>query len=310
MSVIQLTHISKTYQDGSFLHTNTVHAVQNISFQIQPGECFAIVGESGSGKSTLLRMIGGLEEPTDGQRFFRERPYQKRMCRATRRAIQIVYQNSFEAVNPRFTAAQVVEEPVRYFHLAKRNRRRTEVVQLLQKVGIPACEADKKVHEFSGGQLQRICIARALAAKPEVILLDEPLSSLDVSVQAQIINLLKDLQKEYDLTYILVSHDLEVVYNLSDHIVVMYAGQIVEELTNMARFFELRHPYTKLLLNDASLSDTDLMTDSTETCSAGCAFALRCPFAMERCRKVVPQLTEVSSDHWIACHLENSNETI
>ena len=219
MSLLELNEVSQTYRGGSPLHPRVVRAVRGVSIEVKQGECLAIVGESGSGKSTLLRMIAGLEAPASGSIRFQGRPVTPRAMRGDRRrAIQMVYQNSFEATNPRFTARQVVSEPLQYFRLAPKSEQRHTVEALLRQVGIPEVEADKKVYEFSGGQLQRICIARALAAQPEVLLLDEPLSSLDVSVQAQILNLLRDLQEALGLTYVLISHDLEMVYNLASAI--------------------------------------------------------------------------------------------
>ena len=308
MTILQLEQVTKCYQSGSPLHPRTIRAVDGVSLCAEAGECLAIVGESGSGKSTLLRLAAGLEPPSEGRLLFSGKPYPKRMRGRLRRAIQLVYQNSFDAANPRFTARQVIEEPIRYFHLTPRAERRDAVARLLQTVGLPASEMDKKVTAFSGGQLQRICIARALAAQPEVVLLDEPLSSLDVSVQAQILNLLKDLQEEYRLTYLLISHDLEMVYNLADHLAVMYFGRIVEEITDMSRFSELRHPYTRLLLNDAALADRDLEAEGCGQTDGGCIYAQRCPFAEELCRRQAPPLTERAPGHRIACHRESANE--
>lgn len=308
MTILQLEQVTKCYQSGSPLHPRTIRAVDGVSLCAEAGECLAIVGESGSGKSTLLRLAAGLEPPSEGRLLFSGKPYPKRMRGRLRRAIQLVYQNSFDAANPRFTARQVIEEPIRYFHLTPRAERRAAVARLLQTVGLPASEMDKKVTAFSGGQLQRICIARALAAQPEVVLLDEPLSSLDVSVQAQILNLLKDLQEEYRLTYLLISHDLEMVYNLADHLAVMYFGRIVEEITDMSRFSELRHPYTRLLLNDAALADRDLEAEGGGQTDGGCIYAQRCPFAEELCRRQAPPLTERAPGHRIACHRESANE--
>lgn len=300
MKLLEINQVSKTYRGGPLLHKRIIHAVRDISLSVEEGKCLAIVGESGSGKSTLLRLLAGLEEPDKGEiHFCNQRITPRLMERDTRRAIQMVYQNSFEATNPRFTALQVIEEPLRYFHLAEASRRRDEVTALLEQVGIPALELDKKVYEFSGGQLQRICIARALAAKPKLLLLDEPLSSLDVSVQAQILNLLKDLQEAHGLTYVLISHDLEMVYNLSDHLAVLFSGTVVEEITDMEMFNCLCHPYTDVLLQKTAYSDPE---EAEVQNSAGCVYASRCPYAENQCWREVPPLIEIEPGHRIACH--------
>jgi oligopeptide/dipeptide ABC transporter ATP-binding protein len=213
----------------------------------------------------------------------------------------MVYQNSFEATNPRFTARQVVSEPLQYFRLAPKSEQRHTVEALLRQVGIPEVEADKKVYEFSGGQLQRICIARALAAQPEVLLLDEPLSSLDVSVQAQILNLLRDLQEALGLTYVLISHDLEMVYNLADHLAILFAGTLVEEITDLKQFSSLCHPYTKLLLAPV-IAPAESAAQAEPEGEGGCVYAHRCPNACDRCRAEAPALRELSPGHRAACH--------
>ena len=302
MSLLELNEVSQTYRGGSPLHPRVVRAVRGVSIEVKQGECLAVVGESGSGKSTLLRMIAGLEAPASGSIRFQGRPVTPRAMRGDRRrAIQMVYQNSFEATNPRFTARQVVSEPLQYFRLAPKSEQRHTVEALLRQVGIPEVEADKKVYEFSGGQLQRICIARALAAQPEVLLLDEPLSSLDVSVQAQILNLLRDLQEERGLTYVLISHDLEMVYNLADHLAILFAGTLVEEITDLKHFSALCHPYTKLLLAPV-IAPAESAAQAEPEGEGGCVYAHRCPNACDRCRAEAPALRELSPGHRAACH--------
>lgn len=303
MSLLELNEVTQTYRGGSPLHPRVVRAVRGVSLSVEQGECLAIVGESGSGKSTLLRMIAGLEAPMSGSIRFQAKPVTPRTMRGDRRrAIQMVYQNSFEATNPRFTAQQVVSEPLQYFRLAPKSAQRDSVAALLKQVGIPAMEADKKVYEFSGGQLQRICIARALAAQPEVLLLDEPLSSLDVSVQAQILNLLRDLQEELAPTYVLISHDLEMVYNLADHLAILFAGTLVEEITDLKQFSSLCHPYTKLLLAPVIAPEESAAQAEPEG-ESGCVYAHRCPNACDRCKTEAPALRELSPGHRVACHL-------
>ncbi|MBR0455761.1 MAG: ABC transporter ATP-binding protein [Firmicutes bacterium] len=324
MRLIELQHITMTYQSGGRLHQSEVRAVRDVTLHIEQGECLALVGESGSGKSTLGRIAVGLEKPTEGRVLFKGHILDARKVdRQDRQALQMVYQNSFEAANPRFTASQVVEEPIRYFRLAPKNEWNQRILELLGRVGIPKDEAEKKTTEFSGGQLQRICIARALAARPELILLDEPLSSLDVSVQAQILNLLRHLKEEFGLTYLLISHDLETVYNIADRLAVMYAGRIVEEIDDIELFDSLRHPYTALLLgkdtdveqkpaaedkavageSDAAADDETGEIDATaDDRTEGCVYANRCPYAEKRCFELVPELTEFEQGHRIACH--------
>lgn len=311
MNLLELNNITMTYQSGGRLHHSEVKAVQDVTLHITQGECLALVGESGSGKSTLGRIAVALEVPTEGMVLFKGHPLNARKVdNKDRQALQMVYQNSFEATNPRFTARKVVEEPIRYFKLAPKEAWDQLILELLDTVGIPADEADKKTTEFSGGQLQRICIARALAANPEMILLDEPLSSLDVSVQAQILNLLRRLKEEFGLTYLLISHDLETVYNIADRLAVMYAGRIVEEIDDIALFDSLRHPYTALLLGEepavggdaAAESDSDAQAVADNTRDGGCVYADRCPYAKAICFTETPPLTECEPGHRIACH--------
>ena len=305
MSLLEIKNVSKTYESGSVLHPRKIKAVNDVSLSVQEGECFALVGESGSGKSTLGRMAVGLETCDAGEILFAEHKLNARhMNRADRQALQMVYQNSFEATNPGFTAAQVVEEPVRYFHLASGDKRREKIVSCLNKVGIPEGEMNRKAHEFSGGQLQRICIARALAADPKLILLDEPLSSLDVSVQAQILNLLKRLKEQEHLTYLLISHDLEVVYFLADRLAVMYHGQIVEEIDHMELFSSLCHPYTLLLMGKENGLSSDGGTEAENPGESGCVFADKCPHACDRCRKERPVHSKKEEGHVVACFRE------
>lgn len=303
MSLLKMENVSKYYKSGGHMNKKLTRAVENVSLEIREKECIAIVGESGSGKSTLGRLIVGIEEPTKGEVFFRDKPLNvKHMDRKVRQAMQMVYQNSYEATNPRFSAKMVVDEPLRYFKLAPKDKRGEIIENLLETVGIPAVEIEKKTGEFSGGQLQRICIARALASNPEVILLDEPLSSLDVSVQAQIINLLKALKEKYGFTYILISHDLKTVYNLSDRLVIMYFGRVVEEIDDIKMFAKLCHPYTRLLLG------TDTRINQEAEIGQGCPFAARCPVAEERCFMQAPELKEIEPGHRAACYLMESGK--
>lgn len=301
MSLIEIRNVNKVYQSGGQFHSIRTNALRGIDLNIEKCECLAVVGESGSGKSTLGRLVVGLENPTDGSISYNGCVLDaKHIDKNTRQALQMVYQNSFESTNPRFTARQIIEEPLRYFHLHPRNERNGVIDELLQKVGIPLSEASKRSNEFSGGQLQRICIARALAAQPTLILLDEPLSSLDVSVQAQILNLLKQFRREYGLTYLLISHDLETVYNLADRVVVMYFGKIVEAIDDIELFDSMHHPYTELLLGRDAQANM-YTTERLHETDSGCVYADRCPKADSNCWKQVPELREAAPGHRIAC---------
>ncbi len=302
MILIKIENVSKYYQSGHFLHSKKVTALSGISLDIHKGECIAVVGESGSGKSTLGRLVVGLEPPSDGCILYENQKLDpKHLDPKVRQGLQMVYQNSFEATNPRFTAKQIVEEPIRYFNLVPKEKRSETITKLLLNVGIPEVDINKKAHEFSGGQLQRICIARALAAEPQLILLDEPLSSLDVSVQAQILNLFKKIKEDYGLTYLLISHDLETAYNIADRLVVMFSGKIVEKIDDIELFSQLAHPYTALLLGKSS--SQAIVHGSTDTKSErGCVYAKRCAYAdNQKCQNEIPELKEVTNGHQIAC---------
>ena len=284
-----------------------VYAVQNVSFCVPQGGCRGIVGESGCGKSTLLRIISGMEKPDQGQiRFMGEElPPSGRF--SDRHALQMGFQNSLDAVVPYRTAEKIVSEPLwNFFHVSKKECD-ARVVELFRMVGLDPDERYKYPYQFSGGQLQRICIARALAAEHKLLLLDEPLSSLDVSVQAQILNLLLDLKSSLNLTYLLVSHDLEAVYYLSDSLTVMYAGYVMETLEDIRQINELIHPYSLKLLHASNgfrekyAEPLDHLCMSN-VCGNGCPYAGRCTFAKEICYTSVPGLVEWRKGHFVACH--------
>ena len=301
MSLLELNQIEKNYRGGNILCAKEIHAVRGITLQVEQGECLAIVGESGSGKSTLGRMVVGLENPDRGQVIYDGKVLNaNKITRKTRQELQMVYQNSYEATNPRFTAWDVVEEPIRYFKLLEKSRRGERVAELLKKVGIDPSEACKKTTEFSGGQLQRICIARALAAEAKLIVLDEPLSGLDISVQAQILNLLKNVKKEYGLSYLFISHDIEAVYNLADRLVVMYNGKVIEEIRDMSLFQKMSHPYTSLLLGKDMQDEKESWQETGER---GCSYAQRCYNVTAKCHEIEPILQEIEKGHNVACHL-------
>lgn len=304
--ILEIRNLSKCYRRG---RRDTVEAVQDMSFQLAPGQCLGLVGESGCGKSTLCRLITGLERPDSGQLLFHQAPL---TFREGRGRIQMVFQNSLDAVSLHMDAFHILSEPLENFFHMTRTECRKEAGRLMELVGLTASDLDKYPRQFSGGQLQRICIARALAAKPELLLLDEPLSSLDVSVQAQILNLLSDLKSELNLTYILISHDLEAVYYLSDAIIVMYGGTIMEQLEDIHDFPELRHPYTRRLLEAHGLDGADAerpggisrLAACGQSAKNGCPYAPRCAAADRRCFSAMPSLSLAAPGHRIACHQE------
>lgn len=296
---LKVQSVSKSYRHGKRQIQN---AVNGVSFTLEQGRCLGMVGESGCGKSTLCRLIAGVEQPSGGEILYRGESSDPKKLRGQ---IQMVFQNSLDAVNLHLNVCRIIEEPLENFTKLKRRERRERVGELLETVGLSREDMDKYPQQFSGGQLQRICIARALAANPKLLLLDEPLSSLDVSVQAQLLNLLSDLKKEWNLTCILVSHDLEAVYYLADEIVVMYGGCLVEQIRDIRDFPALRHPYTLSLLAAHKLDFQDERTEAEragEEYNAGCVYASRCPYAEGKCFQEIPPLREWEKGHGIACH--------
>jgi peptide/nickel transport system ATP-binding protein/oligopeptide transport system ATP-binding protein len=273
------------------------------------------VGESGCGKSTTGRSILRLEEPTEGSVVFRGDNilnYSKEQMRKIRKEMQIIFQDPFASLNPRRTVGQTIEEALEISNVVPPEDRRVRALQVMEQVGLRPDQIDRYPHEFSGGQRQRICIARALAVEPSLIVCDEAVSALDVSIQAQVLNLLKDLQQQYDLTYLFISHDLGVVHYITDRVMVMYLGKVVE-LSNTAELFDTPyHPYTKALLSAIPSLDPDekkeriiLQGDVPSPIDppTGCRFHTRCPIAVERCKLEEPLLRELSPAHHVACHL-------
>ncbi|WP_013499945.1 ABC transporter ATP-binding protein [Rhodopseudomonas palustris] len=293
-----------------------VHAVDGVSFRVKRGTTFGIVGESGSGKSTTAQAIMRLVAATSGQVVFRGEdimPLTGEPLRKARKHLQIVFQDPFSALDPRRRAGDQIREPLDLLEIGSRSERDARVRKLLAEVGLPPEAADLFPHQFSGGQRQRLCIARALAPEPELIVCDEAVSALDVAIQAQILNLLKKLQRERGLTYIFISHDLGVIQQFCDEIAVMYLGKIAEQAPASALFTAPRHPYTWSLVSAAvppgplrdELKAKYLVKGeppSPVDPPPGCRFAQRCPFAVDRCREELPFLDAVGHEHYAACH--------
>jgi peptide/nickel transport system ATP-binding protein/oligopeptide transport system ATP-binding protein len=295
----------------------TVHAVDGVSFALRPGETLGLVGESGCGKSTVARSVLRLVEPTSGRIALKGCDIThlgKTELRQHRRAMQIVFQDPFASLNPRMRAGDIVGEPLSVHGLASGREREARVAELFAQVGLRADQMKNFPHQFSGGQRQRICIARALALKPDLIVCDEPVSALDVSIQAQVINLLVDLQRSYGFSYLFIAHDLAVVAHISHRVAVMYLGRIVEIADKSELFNNPRHPYTQALLASVPVADprakrltplVDGDVPSPVNPPSGCAFHTRCRFAMERCKKERPALVEAGSRHQVACLLND-----
>ena len=292
-----------------------VKAIDGVSLDIFRGETFGLVGESGCGKSTLGRAVLRLIEPTGGQVFFRGRDLASlstRELRQQRRHLQMIFQDPFSSLNPRMTVGQIVGEPFEVFKLARGGDKDRQVNALLETVGLSQRFNKRFPHEFSGGQRQRIGIARALAANPDFIVADEPISALDVSIQSQIMNLLERLQRERNLTYLFISHDLRAVRHLSDRVAVMYLGKIVELAAAKTLADEPLMPYTKALISAVPIPDPEIEAKrrrvvlegdvpSAINSPSGCHFHTRCPYTVQACQEVVPQLIEIKPDHFAAC---------
>jgi peptide/nickel transport system ATP-binding protein/oligopeptide transport system ATP-binding protein len=292
-----------------------VRAVDGISFAIDPGRTLGVVGESGCGKTTTAKLVLGLEEPSGGSILFAGRDLaglDTAGRRDYRRSVQAVFQDPYASLNPRLTAGEIVAEPLHNYPHVAGGKRRERVAELFARVGLRPEHAKKYPHEFSGGQRQRLGIARALALDPRLIIADEPVSALDVSVQAQVINLMADLQRQLGLSYLFIAHDLAVVQHISRRVAVMYLGRIVELARTGDLFTSPQHPYTEALLDAVPVPDPDrhrpveVLTGEVPSPMRpppGCHFHHRCPYAEERCRIEVPNMREVRPGHFAACHL-------
>ena len=311
MALIKALNIKKYFPAQG---DRMVKAVDDVSFTVAKGETVGLVGESGCGKSTIGRVIMNLIEPTDGGLLFEDRnifELPRAEQRALRRKMGIVFQDPYSSLNPRMNVLQIVGEPLVVHHKLKRARLREEVVRLLEQVGLKPEQINRYPHQFSGGQRQRLGIARALALGPEFLILDEPTSALDVSVQAQILNLIKKLQTAKALTYLFITHDLNVVRHIADRLIVMYLGKLVEEGNVADIFKQPLHPYTQALLSanpkiDPSLRGTRTLLEGDVPSPAnpppGCRFHTRCPIAESVCRETEPELEQVG-DRKVSCHL-------
>lgn len=292
-----------------------VKAVDDVSFSIAPGEALGLVGESGCGKTTAGRCILRLIETTAGEVWFDDRnllALDKHQLRKMRRHMQMIFQDPYASLNPRMTVSRILEEPLVIHRTGNKNQRLDRVAQLLNMVGLDVSLMKRFPHEFSGGQRQRIGIARALALDPKLIVADEPVSALDVSVQAQIVNLLKELQQKLKLTFLFIAHDLSVVQHFCDRIAVMYLGKIVELASSQELFKNPLHPYTKILLASIPVADPKVRKKrenlkgeiaNTSRPLSGCHFHPRCSIAIDRCKTEEPPLREITPGHFAACHL-------
>ena len=299
-------------------HVGDIKAVDGIDFTVRRGETLGLVGESGCGKSTTGRAILQLYRPTDGQVLFKEEDLttlKGEVLRRKRREMQMIFQDPYASLNPRMTVGSIISEPLEVHNIfATRKERQERVQELLRVVGLNPYFVNRYPHEFSGGQRQRIGVARALAVNPEFIVCDEPISALDVSIQAQIINLLQDLQAEFGLTYLFIAHDLSVVRHISDRITVMYLGKLGELADQEELYANPLHPYTQALLSAVPIPDPVIEEKRQRTIlegdvpspanpPEGCNFSTRCPKVMEICRQEDPEFKDLGDGHWVACHL-------
>jgi oligopeptide/dipeptide ABC transporter ATP-binding protein len=315
VGIIDLVDVKKYFpvKRKSFAKQEWLKAVDGVTFSIKDGSVFALVGESGSGKSTVARLILRLIQLTSGAIFFKGKninELRKETLRNFRKSVQIIFQDPFASLNPRMTVFDTISEPLKIHRIVKKAELKDKVVSLLSSVGLQSDILNRYPHEFSGGQRQRICIARALAVSPEVIIADEPLSALDVSIQAQILNILQELQKKSNISFLFISHDLRVVQYFSDEVAVMYLGKIVEYSKTDELFSNPLHPYTIELLSSAPRIKRDTQkrqvpkgdVPSPIDIPPGCPFHPRCPNKRDICSKMVPELREISG-RLVSCHL-------
>lgn len=319
--ILEVHNLKKYFpiKAGFFQRTvGQIKAVNGVSFYVKKGETLGIVGESGCGKSTLGRTVIRLYKPTDGKIIFKNQDItymgERNLSKHIRKDIQMIFQDPYASLNPRKTLGTILNEPFVTHNLYTPAERKEKVGELLERVGLSSTYINRYPHEFSGGQRQRIGIARALALNPDLIIADEAVSALDVSIQAQIINLMEDLQEEFGLTYIFISHDLSVVRHISDRVAVMYLGSMMEIAGKHEIYEEPLHPYTQALLSAVPVIKKEGKpkrerivlqgeVPSPANPPTGCVFHTRCPYAMDICKQKVPELKEVRPEHFVACHL-------
>lgn len=318
-ALVSVKNVVKTFpvNKGLFAKKKFVHAVNDVSFEIMPGETFSLVGESGCGKSTTGRLIDHLLTPDAGEIWFEGKEISRisqNEMRPLRSDIQMIFQDPYGSLNPRMKVQDLIGEPLLIHTNMSGGERLKKVHGLLEVVGLSPAHGERYPHEFSGGQRQRIGIARALTVNPKLIIADEPVSALDVSIQAQVLNLLQKLQKDYDLTYLFISHDLSVVEMISDRIAVMYLGTIVETAPKRELYSNPRHPYTRALLSAVPVPDPgrkkkriilDGDLPSTTNLPDGCLFHTRCPYCTDKCTKERPMARTIGEGHIVKCHYNN-----
>ncbi len=320
MNLVEITNLKKHFTLNEGLlgrQRQVVRAVDGVSLSIKSGETLGLVGESGCGKTTTGRCILRLIEPTAGSIQFEGTDLiqlNRREMRAKRRDMQIIFQDPYSSLNPRMTVGKIIEEPLIVHRLGSKAERQERVRKLMSDVGLDPSYANRYPHEFSGGQRQRVGIARALALNPKFIVADEPVSALDVSIQAQIVNLLQDLQEQYGLTYLFISHDLSIVKHISTRVGVMYLGKLVELAPSDTIYQRPLHPYTQLLLSSVPVADPEVKRERITLQGdpptplkppSGCRFHTRCPYVMPECKEEEPPLIEIEKNHHVACYLVN-----
>ncbi|AJK89525.1 MULTISPECIES: ABC transporter ATP-binding protein [Lysinibacillus] len=318
-SILKVENLKKSFQiaGGLFQKRQHVNAVIDVSFEIEEGTTFSLVGESGCGKSTTGRLITRLIEPSsgsivvDGKEVATAKQSELKHLRQT---VQMIFQDPYASLNPRMKVKELVGEPLEIHTKLSKAEREKLVLEMLEVVGLNADHADRYAHEFSGGQRQRLGIARALITKPKIIIADEPVSALDVSIQSQILNLLKQLQQEYKISYLFISHDLSVVEHISHYIGVMYLGTIVEIGKKEAIFNNPKHPYTQALIASVPIADPMLRKKkkvligdipNPKNPPTGCTFHTRCPFAADICKHTIPEMKKINEEQSVACHFVN-----